>query len=51
MSIAYFSLEDGTSIRVRLVNALGDLATDLLAHLEWEEEALGPTILELEEWP
>jgi iron-sulfur cluster repair protein YtfE (RIC family) len=44
-------LEDGTSIRVRLVNALGDLATDLLAHLEWEEEALGPTILELEEWP
>ncbi len=44
-------LEDGTSIRVRLVNALGDLATDLLAHLEWEEEALGPTLLELEEWP
>jgi iron-sulfur cluster repair protein YtfE (RIC family) len=44
-------LEDGTSIRVRIINALGDLATDLLAHLEWEEEALGPTILELEEWP
>jgi iron-sulfur cluster repair protein YtfE (RIC family) len=44
-------LEDGTSIRVRIINALGDLATDLLAHLEWEEDALGPTILEWEEWP
>ena len=31
--------------------ALGDLATDLLAHLAFEEEALGPTILSLEEWP
>ena len=26
-------VEDGTSIRVRIVDALGDLATDLLAHL------------------
>ena len=44
-------VEDGASIRVRIVNALDDLATDLLAHLAWEEEALGPTILELEKWP
>jgi len=44
-------VEDGTSIRVRIVTALGDLATDLLAHLAFEEEALGPTILSLEEWP
>jgi len=44
-------VEDGASIRVRIVNALDDLATDLLAHLAWEEEALGPTILELDEWP
>jgi iron-sulfur cluster repair protein YtfE (RIC family) len=44
-------VEVGTSIRVRIVTALGDLATDLLAHLAFEEEALGPTILSLEEWP
>jgi hypothetical protein len=44
-------LADGTSIRGRIVTALGDLATDLLAHLAFEEEALGPTTLELEEWP
>ena len=44
-------VEDGTSIRERIVTALGDLATDLLAHLAFEEEALGPTLLELEEWP
>jgi len=44
-------VKDGTSIRERTVTALDDLATDLLAHLAFEEEALGPTILELEEWP
>jgi iron-sulfur cluster repair protein YtfE (RIC family) len=44
-------VEDGTGIRERIVTALGDLATDLLAHLAFEEEALGPTLLELEEWP
>ena len=44
-------VEDDTSIRERIVTALGDLATDLLAHLAFEEEALGPTILSLEEWP
>jgi iron-sulfur cluster repair protein YtfE (RIC family) len=44
-------VKDGTSIRERIVTALDDLATDLLAHLAFEEEVLGPTILELEEWP
>ena len=44
-------VDDSTGIRERIVTALGGLATDLLAHLAFEEEALGPTILELEEWP
>ncbi len=44
-------VEDGTGIRSQIVTALGDLATDLLAHLAFEEEALGPTLLKLEEWP
>ncbi len=44
-------VDDSTGIRSQIVTALGDLATDLLAHLAFEEEALGPTLLELEEWP
>ncbi len=44
-------LQDGTTARTRVVDALNDLATDLLAHLAFEEEAIGPTLLEWEEWP
>lgn len=44
-------VEDGTTARTRVVDALNDLATDLLVHLEFEEEAIGPTLLEWEEWP
>jgi iron-sulfur cluster repair protein YtfE (RIC family) len=44
-------VQDGTTARTRVVDALNDLATDLLAHLAFEEEAIGPTLLEWEEWP
>ena len=44
-------VDDSTGIRSRIVTVLGDLATDLLVHLAFEEETLSPTILELEEWP
>ena len=44
-------VEDGSTARTRIVDALSDLATDLLAHLAFEEEAIGPTLLEWEEWP
>jgi iron-sulfur cluster repair protein YtfE (RIC family) len=43
--------QDGTAPRARLVQALGDLSTDLLEHLAFEEEAIGPTLLEWETWP
>ena len=43
-------VQEGTTIRTRVVDALNALATDLLAHLAFEEEALEPTILKLEEW-
>lgn len=43
--------QDGTTPRARLVQALNDLSTDLLAHLAFEEEAIGPTLLEWETWP
>jgi hypothetical protein len=36
---------------MRLLAALGDLATGLLAHLEFEEDAIGPTPLAWKEWP
>ena len=44
-------VQEGTTIRTQVVDALNALAADLLAHLTFEEEALGPTILKLEEWP
>src|SRR5262249_24425552 len=37
--------------RSRLVNALEALARDLLAHLDFEEERLGPTLRTLTHWP
>ena len=42
--------QDGTAPRARLVQALNDLSTDLLEHLAFEEEAIGPTLLEWETW-
>lgn len=42
---------DSTAARSSLTSALQKLATDLLAHLAFEEEAIGPTLLEWEEWP
>lgn len=42
--------QDGTDHRTQLVQALNDLSTDLLEHLAFEEEAIGPTLLEWEEW-
>jgi iron-sulfur cluster repair protein YtfE (RIC family) len=44
-------VQDGMTTRVRVVDALNDLTTDLLAHLEFEEEAIGPILLEWEELP
>jgi iron-sulfur cluster repair protein YtfE (RIC family) len=44
-------VDDGAPARVRLVGALDELATDLLAHLEFEEEAIGPTLRGWTEWP
>lgn len=46
-----FLVQDGMTTRTRVVDALNDLATDLLAHLEFEEEAIGPVLLEWEELP
>jgi iron-sulfur cluster repair protein YtfE (RIC family) len=43
--------EDAVDARARLVTALGNLESDLLAHLNYEEEAIGPAILEWERWP
>jgi iron-sulfur cluster repair protein YtfE (RIC family) len=37
--------------RSRLVNALNVLARDLLTHLDFEEEQLGPTLRTLTRWP
>lgn len=43
--------EDALDARARVVTALSDLAAGLLAHLTYEEEAIGPTILEWDGWP
>jgi hypothetical protein len=44
-------VEDALDARARVVTALGDLSAGLLAHLTYEEEAIGPTILEWDGWP
>jgi iron-sulfur cluster repair protein YtfE (RIC family) len=41
---------DDTAARTRLVAALNDLAGDLLAHLEFEEEAIGSALLAWKAW-
>jgi Hemerythrin HHE cation binding domain len=43
--------EDAADPRARVVTALDELAAGLLAHLTYEEEAIGPTILEWDGWP
>ena len=40
-------VQDATAPRARLVQALNDL----LEHLAFEEEAIGPTLLKWETWP
>jgi hypothetical protein len=42
---------DAVDARARVVTALSDLAAGLLAHLTYEEEAIGPTLLEWDDWP
>jgi hypothetical protein len=44
-------LGEEAEARERLSGALSRLADDLLAHLDYEEEALGPTLNGLEAWP
>jgi len=44
-------VEDTAAARARLVSALTVLESDLLAHLSYEEESIGPAILEWERWP
>lgn len=41
---------DGATIRAELVQALDNLATVLLAHLDYEEESIGPTLLQFKGW-
>lgn len=43
--------DDAADVRARLVAALSALESDLLAHLDYEEAAIGPTILEWDRWP
>jgi iron-sulfur cluster repair protein YtfE (RIC family) len=44
-------LEDDGAVRDRLAAALARLARHLLEHLEYEEDALGPTLNGMESWP
>lgn len=41
---------DSGAARARLVRGLNLLATELLAHLDYEEQAIGPTLLQMKEW-
>ena len=43
--------DDGPAPRGRLVTALGQLSTDLLAHLAFEEESIGGTLRTWTSWP
>lgn len=44
-------LDRENEVRERLASALDRLASHLLEHLDYEEEALGPTLNEMEAWP
>lgn len=41
---------DGPTVRAKLVQALDNLSTELLAHLDYEEESIGPTLLQFKGW-
>jgi hypothetical protein len=41
---------DSAAARARLVRALDTLATELLTHLDFEESAIGPTLLKMKGW-
>jgi hypothetical protein len=43
--------ENSPEIRGRLVTALRELATTLLAHLDFEEESINPTLRKWHRWP
>jgi Hemerythrin HHE cation binding domain len=43
--------DDSPAARGRLVAALGQLSTDLLAHLAYEEESIGGTLRTWTTWP
>jgi iron-sulfur cluster repair protein YtfE (RIC family) len=43
--------QEAVSTREQLVHTFNNLATDLLAHLAFEEEAIGPTLLGWDQWP
>jgi iron-sulfur cluster repair protein YtfE (RIC family) len=42
---------DSADLRVRLVDALGELSEKLLTHLAFEEEAVGPALSRFDRWP
>jgi hypothetical protein len=44
-------VQDGITPRTQQVKALTNLSIDLLEHLAFEEEAIGPALLEWEMWP
>ena len=44
-------LEDAVDIRARIIKALGDLRSELIAHLSYEEQMAGPTIRSWTSWP
>ena len=50
-AVAELVERDDEASRRRLVGALEDVAVVLLAHLEFEEEAVGPTMLGWSSWP
>jgi iron-sulfur cluster repair protein YtfE (RIC family) len=43
--------DDGTDTRARLAAALKELGTHLLAHLDFEEETIIPTLRQWSQWP
>ena len=45
------ALEQEAEVRERLAAALDRLADHLIEHLDYEEEALGPTLNSMEAWP
>ncbi len=44
-------LEDAVDIRARIITALGNLRVELIAHLSYGEQMVGPTIRSWTSWP